>query len=413
MPNAKASEAVQKKLFAKGGKWEAGGKSTMHTTFPFIYWQSNTITWGDCKDRFNKKHLALHTLADFGLTPEGEPLPTFKDGDAVVCDEQLKQSLNKGLLATTYDAFNEPFTLKRTSEDGFVAENDKGKFTVSNKGIAYDLNGEFVGRVLPLPTYGNLKPGDACPFWVGQRVSSEDEQGEVSRLFDGPGIQVEWDSYPGAVLNHGWIKDQKFILGCDINTIFPTEQAKPAPLTMEDIEVGGEYAAVGHINLAEGTVLKVTKKSEKSDRFWCEGRTGYFEPKEITRLPVSHRVDKPVQSETFETLAARKARFEFGDKVRSDNGNIWWVIGGHLGVTFIVGKKRAFDSIAKGVEHEDSEDVQVIETTRLTPWPTPTTFPLTPTIPAIAENGTITFGGTTLTVEQLENALAEAKKSQA
>lgn len=62
-------------------------------------------------------------------------------------------------------------------------------------------------------------------------------------------------------------------------------------------------------------------------------------------------------------------QFEFGDKVNSDNGNQWWVVGGCPGLTFIVGDKRAFDSIAKGKEHEDSEDVQVICSTRLTPWP--------------------------------------------
>ena len=69
-----------------------------------------------------------------------------------------------------------------------------------------------------------------------------------------------------------------------------------------------------------------------------------------------------------------KHTYKFGDKVKSDNGNQWWVVGTHGQLTYIVGDERAFKSIEKGVEHEDSEDVQVIATNRLSPWPEPVTI---------------------------------------
>lgn len=64
-------------------------------------------------------------------------------------------------------------------------------------------------------------------------------------------------------------------------------------------------------------------------------------------------------------------KFEFGDKVVSDNGNKWWVVGTNGTLTFIVGSEKVFQSIEKGIEHDGSEDVHVVLSNRLTLCPKP------------------------------------------
>jgi hypothetical protein len=74
---------------------------------------------------------------------------------------------------------------------------------------------------------------------------------------------------------------------------------------------------------------------------------------------------------------AHAAGFEFGDKVKSDNGNSWWVVGSHSTLVFIVPREQDLACIRKGVEDEDSMlTLDIIHSSRLTPWIEPVTVKL-------------------------------------
>lgn len=230
VPNAKASEAVQKALFAKGHEWSCSKSRVTNTHEKWLGWglYGETGVYVICESGWD--FLPTHTLAAFGLTPEGEPLPKFKDGDRVVCDEALKQVISEGGLSTTYDAYKEPFVLGYLNPEALEATNEHGRFNVSNNGIAYDVNGNFLGHVLHAPTFGNLKPGDANPFVVGMEVEITFNGKQIIvkavEAEYGPRIRIQ-----GQNGNKKWygFKDNGCKIGGefgrDINTIFPVEAA--------------------------------------------------------------------------------------------------------------------------------------------------------------------------------------------
>jgi hypothetical protein len=126
---------------------------------------------------------------------------------------------------------------------------------------------------------------------------------------------------------------------------------------------------------SKGTVLKVRPGPSVKVNFEYGARewAGWYNNGRPMPCPYDINTIFP----TTQEQPAHAAGFEFGDKVKSDNGNSWWVVGSHSTLVFIVPREQDLECIRRGVEDEDSMlTLDIIHSSRLTPWIEPVTVKL-------------------------------------
>ena len=183
----------------------------------------------DWEENFNP----THTLADFNLDSEGNELPTFKDGDRVVCDEALTAYIRMGRFDLAQGDSKAPLNdlsiSDKTGSTKWLWMVGQGiNLAVNTDGSVVGGDGKSIaGHVLHAPTFGNLKAGDPNPFVVGMEVEREGMKGMVEEVDDGPSVKVDWVDHHRQWTGWGDGSLEIESLYSNINTIFPLTE--PAP----------------------------------------------------------------------------------------------------------------------------------------------------------------------------------------
>lgn len=378
----KQSEAVGKKLFEAG---LAEGRDLIGAALPCYLTWADDKSWGnvnihEATHRGSWTEVKTHTLADFKLTPEGEPLPKFKDGDRVVCDEALTAYIRAGKFDHPRVSVLNPPLNDLVYNSGKVTGHGVNLYMGFRGKVTHDL--ETIGYILHAPTFGNLKPGDPNPFVAGEDVKINGSNGTVEEAETGPRIYVD---HGRSGHWYGWSPDNVKYPREDINKVMPvtrptpqSQPEQPKGLTMEDIEEGGKYVVrdgmIPHEDYGKYMVMPYMAEMKgeiiEISEIFDEAPDPYFlvlgdeEGCKWTPEMLSHRVERTEQP-----------KYEFGDKVKVGRLKTPHYFASRIPGRIFVYSENNFRAIKEGI----SLDPMCVPESEVSDWPEPE--PVTINIP--------------------------------